>query len=857
MKKLLGLLFFSLLFSKNVLASMYFVTTDENESIKILDENNISKLLSLKDLVNSLQDGDEVLFERGKRFKSSIDIVGKSNITLRAYGDVNESLPVIYIKDKIDIDSKDLEIVYPRDFGEIFDDDSWKNLTLEFNKVFSNLATFVRDSIAKSFSDVEDKVYEIMRFKFPFYKYSGFDYKAMRLWIGKKEILKAMLFEELNCDDCEYKIRWFYEPSGNYLYIFSMSDKIELKYYINNLYINNTNYFTIKISNSKNIKINGLDVRDGKYSIAVRASEDVNITDSVIGKDAYIGIYAMNDINDFTIPSKRIVIDHCLIDSDFKFDYRFTSLRNSQDGVFFLNNVKDSVVKNCKFSHWGHTGVNLSVSDKKTIEQYDINSSLVKVERNRIFHNTFDGVDMPYMRAVSFDNIGCENNIFYQNVIKNMKVRSQINGSNNVVRYNIVYNIRNSQVKIDQGYGSGQGFQFEAYGDNDHVNLSYGNVIEKNLIMKTDEAAVSISSREGYGDIEDNNISDNIIIDCGNNIFQNIKKDYNKTPFDIIDINDNYSTIKGNNFISNKIYTPYDEAFVFYRGDLLSIDNFNKYDKDGDVIEGNILFTGIDVKKMDEIDYDADNFVLDDKYLYIYRLYLNVFKRVPDLGGLLYWRDLIADSNVSDSNTSLKSALSIAKSFFFSHEMEEANLSVPEYIERLYNTLLNRKSDKEGFEYWLGVVENNDIKKEVIFYKFVMSDEFKKLNEEYKIKTYFSKDLLDSFVERLYLLILDRVFDEKGRDYWVGELESGSKSASLVVKNFFHSKEFLDKNVSDERFVYLAYMSILDRAPDKEGASFWVSKLESNTTRDEILDSFLNSTEFQNLAKEYSIPNIK
>ncbi len=840
----------------NINASIYYVDKDENESLKVFDENNVTVFYSIKELFNSLKDKDKVFFKRGKRFNASLDIEKKDGIVLGDYGDKNLSLPIISIKEKIAIDKNQIQTVYPKDFGEEFADQSWRNVEDYFNKIYNSLANFTgtKNKIAKSFADVKNRVYEILRFKLPVYP--NFDPNALRLWMGDREILKAVCFEELNCSECgeKYEVRWFYENNSRYLYLFSMNSKIELKNIVDFLYINNPNYFTLKIFNSKNIAVKNLDIRDGKYSIIIRGSSDVNITGCIVGKGSFTGIYVTNDMDSFKIGSKNVLIDNCVIDGDFRFSYRFSSLRDSQDGIFFLNNVRDSVVKNSKFYHWGHTGINLSVSDVTSLNLKDDEIKTLGVMNNKIFKNTFDGKDMPYMRALSFDNRRCESNIFEKNVIKNMRVRSQINGSGNIVRYNIVYNIKNSQIKMDQGYGSGQGFQLEAYGSS---NISSKNVIEKNLIMKTDEAAVSISGRKGYGNIEDNNISDNIVVNCGMNVFKNPKKDYNDIAFEVVDIDGDYSSIKNNNFILNKIYTSLNDFFVFYRGEVFDINNFNNYPKGGDIVKSNMLFTSINVSKMDSIDYNSDEFVLDNKYLYIYRLYLNIFKRMPDKGGLFYWHSVLKSEDSNESNSSLQSACKVAKFFFFSKEMQDSNLSLPEYVQRLYTTILNREPDEEGKNYWISFVKDYNIKKEEIFYEFITSNEFQNLAKNYNILAYDSKDLLSSFVERLYILILERMFDIKGRDYWVLELESGRKSAVKVVKNFFHSKEFLDKNVTNERFVDLSYLAILNRKPDKEGKNYWLSKLDENLTRDDIIDKFLNSPEFQNLASRYHIKNIK
>ena len=843
MKNIITYIFVFVLFCYKLGAETFFVFIDDNKTINILNDQNVSYGDNLNNFLTWLKTGDTIAFRRGDKFYTYFDISNEKNITIKSYGEENLSFPVIDSRTKIIFDDQnDSSAVYPKNGDEAWNDESWNNLAAVFESKFDALASYTKNGRKKFFSEVKDKIYEIVRIKLPLYKFKGFDHTALRVWIGDEEILRVLYFEELNCDECKYKIRWYYEKESGYLYIFSSSSDTELKDELSNIFINNSNYYTVKLSDSSNITIENLDIRGGKYALAIKGSKDITVKNSVIGKGAFTGIYVTNEFENYVNGSKNVTIEGCMIESDFRFDYRFFSVRGSQDGIFFLNHVTDSVVKNSKIYDWGHTGINLASSNENN------------VSGNKIYHNTFDGKNIPYMRALAFDGNGTYDNVFSQNVIRHMKVRSQINGISNTVKYNIVYDIQNSQIKMDQGYGSGQAFQLEAYGGG---NVSAENIIEKNLIMKVDEAGISIDGRTGYGDKFDNNISDNILIDCGNRIFETYEKDYNQSAIEIIDFDKDDLSIKGNNFISNKIYTPYSLAYVYYRGELLWVDDFNKKDgSNDDTIRDNLLFTNIDISNIYTINYDSDNFVLTDSYLYIYRFYLNIFKRTPDFGGLSYWVNKIRkiDDNTSSADSTVTAA-ETAKYFFQSGELKAANLTDEEFITRAYNTLLNRKPDAGGFNYWLDRIQKKGIKRDVIFYGFVFSKEFEELGKKYNIVPFDSKDKLTAFVERMYLLVLERDFDPSGREYWVDALQSGQKSASSLTRYFFLSKEFTDKDVTNEHFIELAYWAVLDRDPDENGKNYWLNELK-NSSREEILMKFLNSDEFKNLASSYGIVNI-
>lgn len=104
--------------------------------------------------------------------------------------------------------------------------------------------------------------------------------------------------------------------------------------------------------------------------------------------------------------------------------------------------------------------------------------------------------------------------------------------------------------------------------------------------------------------------------------------------------------------------------------------------------------------------------------------------------------------------------------------------------------------------------------------------------------------LISNFVERLYIVALDRSYDVVGRDYWADQLMNQGNSGSYVAKGFFHSQEFLARDLSDEEFVTVLYSVFFDRTPDAEGFANWTNALANGATRDQVIAGFAGSPEW-------------
>ncbi len=228
---------------------------------------------------------------------------------------------------------------------------------------------------------------------------------------------------------------------------------------------------------------------------------------------------------------------------------------------------------------------------------------------------------------------------------------------------------------------------------------------------------------------------------------------------------------------------------------------------------------------------------------FIERVYTKLLRRDADLEGLNYYLNRLLKGD---------SAAEIEEIFFQSRELKSLNLSTEEFVKRTYETLLGREPDAQGGEYWKNMIDVNHIPRDIVFYKFITSEEFGNLAKEHFIVGYTMDDALKAFLERMYLLVLDRAADGAGMEFWFKALRDKTKSAKDIAADFFDSKEFKERNLNDEEFVKIAYRALMDREADKEGENFWLDFLK-NHSRKELVREFINSKEFEDIAKEYGI----
>lgn len=113
--------------------------------------------------------------------------------------------------------------------------------------------------------------------------------------------------------------------------------------------------------------------------------------------------------------------------------------------------------------------------------------------------------------------------------------------------------------------------------------------------------------------------------------------------------------------------------------------------------------------------------------------------------------------------------------------------------------------------------------------------------------------LIEKFMKRMYRIILQREYDEKGLAEWVAQLENGAVDGAAVAEDFVFSEEFLSLKLSNEEFLFRMYGAFLDREPDKEGFEAWLCYLNNGVSRKYVCRGFVESEEFQRICDEYGI----
>lgn len=109
---------------------------------------------------------------------------------------------------------------------------------------------------------------------------------------------------------------------------------------------------------------------------------------------------------------------------------------------------------------------------------------------------------------------------------------------------------------------------------------------------------------------------------------------------------------------------------------------------------------------------------------FVARLYKACLNRLPDQAGQSGWVVKLINNEVSGA--------SLAKSFIFSEELENRNLTNEEFVKVMYDAFFGREADSEGLNMWKERLDGN-ASKNLIFNGFADSAEFSNLCDKYGI----------------------------------------------------------------------------------------------------------------------------
>tara|TARA_Y100001968_G_C18837206_1_gene471902 strand:- start:212 stop:559 length:348 start_codon:yes stop_codon:yes gene_type:complete len=109
---------------------------------------------------------------------------------------------------------------------------------------------------------------------------------------------------------------------------------------------------------------------------------------------------------------------------------------------------------------------------------------------------------------------------------------------------------------------------------------------------------------------------------------------------------------------------------------------------------------------------------------------------------------------------------------------------------------------------------------------------------------------------RIYNAAFSRFPDNEGLKYWIKQYSEGIDNHEVVSKSFLNSNEFISKygnNLSNEVFVEKLYVNVLGRTYDDEGYNYWTGNLNNNVEeRWSVLWNISQSNENINVFKEIS-----
>ncbi|MGN0246009.1 MAG: DUF4214 domain-containing protein [Lachnospiraceae bacterium] len=241
---------------------------------------------------------------------------------------------------------------------------------------------------------------------------------------------------------------------------------------------------------------------------------------------------------------------------------------------------------------------------------------------------------------------------------------------------------------------------------------------------------------------------------------------------------------------------------------------------------------------------DAENFVS--------RMYSIALGRNFDDEGLDYWCDKLVDQKID--------AAGITYQFFASKEYQAKDRTNEEYLDDLYQTILGRTPDAEGKAYWLKALQEGQ-SRTVVMSCFVNSNEFTDICDEFNIprgtmerdgSSICNADVRH-FVLRNYAKALERKGETAGVETWCYLINSKKMTPAEVTESFFHSKEFINKKLSDEEYVETLYETFLGRSSDPEGKAYWLNHLKKGQSRDEVMKGFSNSAEFSKIVAGFGL----
>ncbi|MBC7802121.1 MAG: DUF4214 domain-containing protein [Gemmatimonadaceae bacterium] len=231
----------------------------------------------------------------------------------------------------------------------------------------------------------------------------------------------------------------------------------------------------------------------------------------------------------------------------------------------------------------------------------------------------------------------------------------------------------------------------------------------------------------------------------------------------------------------------------------------------------------------------------------ITRMYQSGLGRVPDQSGVNFWIGRL---------TAGAPLAALAEGFLTSPEFAGrfgTTLSNGDFVTRIYQNVLGRDPEPDGFNFWKGNLDNNRATRAETLAGISESAENRAATAGQVSRGLWDISETSGQVARLYDTALGRRPDAGGLGFWTRTIDGGAALVDLA-NAFVSSAEFQSTYgaLDNRAFVNAIYLNTLDRAGEADGVNFWTGVLNGGTSRAEVVVSFSESVEHQQLTQ----PNI-
>ena len=111
------------------------------------------------------------------------------------------------------------------------------------------------------------------------------------------------------------------------------------------------------------------------------------------------------------------------------------------------------------------------------------------------------------------------------------------------------------------------------------------------------------------------------------------------------------------------------------------------------------------------------------------------------------------------------------------------------------------------------------------------------------------------FATLFYNRLLRRAPEKAGLDAWVAGLTGGALTGGDLINGFVFGVE-CQKTISgytNTEFITFLYKALFNRKPDTDGLNAWLTRMSSGMTKEEVVNGFTHSLEFELICKNFGI----